>query len=234
MDLTSIIILALIGIAIGFLLGILVSSLRGGGGAERQSAEKPRSSRFKEIARLSRDRANDGLVVEVGSETYRSVDDLGEEQQKELVLASSDLRTWLRIFPKPAQVTDSEAFPSSFTSQPSSFPSYTPPGSSEEAERPSLNPFQAFSLPTTEASSQKAPAKSIVAQIDEILQAKLEGTPLASRGVRLTELPGEGMIVMVGLEKFKGVEEVPDEEIKKVIHAAVDEWERGETGFGRP
>ena len=232
MDLTSIIILTLIGIAIGFLLGILVSSLRGGGSAERQSAEKPRSSRFKEIVRLSRDRANDSLVVEVNGETYRTVDDLAEEYQKELVLASSDLRTWLRIFPKPAQVTGEEALPSSFTSQPSSFPSYTPPGTTEETERPSLNPFQVFSSPATQASSQEAPTKSIVAQIDEILQAKLEDTPLASRGIRLTELPGEGMIVLVGFEKFKGVEEVPDEEIREVIHAAVDEWEHRETGFG--
>jgi hypothetical protein len=70
------------------------------------------------------------------------------------------------------------------------------------------------------------PPKSIVAQIDDILQEKLEGTPLSKRGIRLRELPNQHMAVMVGLDQYEGVEDVPDEEIRNLIRSAVSEWEK--------
>jgi hypothetical protein len=144
-----------------------------------------------------------------------------------MVLVSSDLRTFLRIFPKPAQITESDAFSASFEEGPASFFSATPEQSFGEQERPSLNPFQVFSRSGPESPAQEAAWKSIVAQIDEILQEKLEGTAIKDRGIRLVELPNEGMVVMVGLEKFKDVEDIPNEDIRNVIHAAVEEWEQG-------
>jgi len=68
--------------------------------------------------------------------------------------------------------------------------------------------------------------KSIAAQIDEILQEMLENSTLESRAIRLLELPNKGMVVMVGLNQYGGVEAVPDEDIKGMIRAAVAEWER--------
>ncbi len=187
-----------------------------------------KSSRHNEIARLWRDRVNEDLVLEIDGKTYRSVDALSEEQQKEMVLASSDLRTWLRIFPKPAQITDSAAFTTSIDEE-SSFPSYTPQSSQDEKEQPNLNPFQVFSRAVQETPPQRPGTKSIVAQIDEILQEKLEGTTFENRGIRLVELPEEGMVVMVGLDKYKEVEDIPNEDIRNFIHEAVEEWEKGGT-----
>jgi hypothetical protein len=40
------------------------------------------------------------------------------------------------------------------------------------------------------------------------------------------EWPGMGMVVMIGLEKFENVEDIPDEDIKAAIRAAVKEWEQ--------
>ena len=51
--------------------------------------------------------------------------------------------------------------------------------------------------------SPHASAKSIAAQIDEILQEKIEGSDMAQRGVRLLELPNKGMVVMVGLDQYQ-------------------------------
>jgi hypothetical protein len=48
---------------------------------------------------------------------------------------------------------------------------------------------------------------------------------MAQRGVRLLELPNKGMVVMVGLEQYSGVDEVPDDEIRSMIKLAVAEWE---------
>ena len=65
----------------------------------------------------------------------------------------------------------------------------------------------------------------MVAQIDVILQARLIGTPLASRGIRLVESAEGGAMVMVGLTRYAGVGEVPDAEVQAAIRAAIKEWE---------
>jgi hypothetical protein len=70
------------------------------------------------------------------------------------------------------------------------------------------------------------PPLSIAAQVDEILQEMLEDSPLATRHIRLVELPSKGVAVMVGLDRYESVDEVPDEDIRQMIRAAVAEWER--------
>ncbi len=67
---------------------------------------------------------------------------------------------------------------------------------------------------------------SIVEQINYVLQEKLEGTPFAQRGIELQELPGQGMLFVVGLEKYHEIGEIPDEEIQTIIRSAVAEWEQ--------
>jgi hypothetical protein len=67
---------------------------------------------------------------------------------------------------------------------------------------------------------------SIVQQIDTVLQERLLNSPLAKRGIRLQESIQGGVEVYVGLNKFLAVDDVPDEEIKAAIRAAIAEWER--------
>ena len=74
--------------------------------------------------------------------------------------------------------------------------------------------------------------QSIVMQIDSILQARLAGTALDDKGIRLQESPQGGVLVRVGMEKFEGVDGVTDPEIKAIIRAAITEWENKYTpGF---
>ena len=67
---------------------------------------------------------------------------------------------------------------------------------------------------------------SIVQQIDTVLQARIAETSLAKRGIRLQESIQGGVEVYVGLKKFLAVDDVPDEEIKAAIRAAIGEWEK--------
>jgi hypothetical protein len=67
---------------------------------------------------------------------------------------------------------------------------------------------------------------SIVNQIDTVLQARIADTSLAKRGIRLQESIQGGVEVYVGLNKFLAVDDVPDEEIKATIRAAIAEWEK--------
>jgi len=84
---------------------------------------------------------------------------------------------------------------------------------------PSLSPVM------PKADRPNVPANSIVAQIDSVLQSRINGTPLAERGVFLAQSPEGGVMVFVGLNKFMGIDDVPDAEIKAAIRAAIKEWE---------
>ena len=79
---------------------------------------------------------------------------------------------------------------------------------------------------------QTAPV-SIVAQVDEILQEMLDESGFVGRGIRLAERPDQGMVVYVGLEAYQAIEEVPDEEIRKLIRSAVARWEARSGGANR-
>lgn len=67
---------------------------------------------------------------------------------------------------------------------------------------------------------------SMVGQIDEILQAMLKESPMLNRGIKLMEDPRRGVVVWVGLDQYVGIDSVADQEVKKIIRAAVAEWER--------
>jgi len=68
-------------------------------------------------------------------------------------------------------------------------------------------------------------AKSIVAQIDEVLQERLNGTPLAGKRIRLSETPGGDVLVFIGTARYEGLDVVPDKEAVAAIRAAIAEWE---------
>ena len=92
MDIISTLFLVIVSLAIGFVLSTLIHNLRGAGEAG-ETSELAKSSRNEEIARLWRDRLNENLILEIEGKAYRTIDELSEDQQKEMVLVSSDLRT---------------------------------------------------------------------------------------------------------------------------------------------
>jgi hypothetical protein len=167
------IIVGLIGIAVGFALGVAITSLRG-----------PR-------------------------EEKRTVD-------------TAQIEARIHV-PPPKPVPPAEATPRPIAPA-SALPAdqTTPP-----AQRPTISAVNVIARALqSDVRSPEPPPRSIAAQIDEILQEMLENSALASRGIRLMELPGKGMVVMVGLNQYEGVEAVPDDEIRQLIRNAVAEWER--------
>jgi hypothetical protein len=67
---------------------------------------------------------------------------------------------------------------------------------------------------------------TIVGQINAVLQTRIASTPLAEKRIQLTEAPGGGVRVYVGLKFYEGVDAVPDPEIVAAIRAAIAEWEK--------
>ncbi|MFZ3078225.1 MAG: hypothetical protein WA109_00940 [Bellilinea sp.] len=80
-------------------------------------------------------------------------------------------------------------------------------------------------LPASTAKVEKPRARTMVGQIDEILQEILPGTIYAGKNIRLGEEFTNGVVVWIGAVKYIGIESVPDPEIKALIQSAVRKWE---------
>ena len=150
--------------------------------------------------------------------TRVNVSSFSVDQRKRLIEMLNLMRPWLEGKPVPAPVTLTPV-----PSQPAPMPArvaVAPPP-------PSLTPRP---VAPKERSAPKddrpaAPATSIVGQIDAILQERLVGTPLEGRGVFLAQSPDGSVNVYVGLTRYAGIEDVPDDEIKAAIRAAISAWE---------
>jgi hypothetical protein len=145
---------------------------------------------------------------------------LTRDQRGRLIALLSAMRPWLEPgrSPRPAPAPVQPA-----PSQPEAAP--PPAVTVESPAAPMAEEPAAADEPVTEP-------KSIVSQIDSILQLRIAGTPLHEKGIKLQESPEGGVLVWVGLNKYQTVDEVPDEAIKTAIRAAIVEWEDKYTPSG--
>ena len=75
---------------------------------------------------------------------------------------------------------------------------------------------------------EKPRAKTMVGQIDDVLQEMLPETIYSGLNIHLGEEYTNGVVVWVGANKFIGIDAVPDPEIKALIQSAVRKWEADE------
>jgi hypothetical protein len=213
MDLTGTLILAGIGLLIGFLVGALIFYTRRGDSESDQSRGRRLTKARRELG-FWWEGEDDHLVLEIDGATYRRGSELRAEQKHRLRRLKSDLETWVEI-PPPSPAIQQEV----------SKPEPAPPV--DDARQTSLNPFSIFtrSFRTAERAGPDEAEKSIVEQIDEILQAKLEGTPFEERGIRLVEGSDQGMLIEVGLDRYRDIDSIPDEAVRQILRASVAEWE---------
>jgi hypothetical protein len=68
--------------------------------------------------------------------------------------------------------------------------------------------------------------KSIAMQINDILQARISRTPFEKRGISVSDGPEHGVQVTLDGQKYPGVKDVPDEEVRNLIRSCVLEWEK--------
>jgi len=66
--------------------------------------------------------------------------------------------------------------------------------------------------------------KSMIEQINEILERRLAAAPGVQRGVRLMEGSAGALRVLIGLQGYN-FDDVPDAEVRRIIREAVAEWE---------
>lgn len=156
------------------------------------------------LLRLSRD-ANGQLRLELDNVQVNTTA-LSVNERRRLIELLNLMRPWL-VSEQPAPAP-----------RPTAAPASPPPPAAVPAPSRPVAPPPPTAAPT-------AP-KSIVEQIDAILQERIAGTPLESRGIRLLEAPDGSVTVLVGLNRYQGIAEVPDEDIRAAIRSATEEWER--------
>ncbi len=138
------------------------------------------------------------------------------QQRKRLIELLNLIRPWVEGKPIP---------PHPSTPPPTASPAASlPPQPPSQPVRPAAAVKPAPAAPSTE--KPKPPSTSIVEQINDILQARIAGTALESPGIVLLESATGSVLVYVGINKYEGVDEVPDEAVKAAIRAAIAEWER--------
>lgn len=154
------------------------------------------------------------------------------EQRKRIIAVLTQMRPWL----EPSKSASSPPQPRSGREPIGAIrPASSPQGGSSPQGAPSPSPKPSPELtvgerptapPVDDKEKEPVPEpQSIVGQIDSILQSQMTGTPLMEKGIRLMESPEGGVFVWVGIDKYESVDEVPDEQIKAAIRAAIGAWE---------
>ena len=81
-------------------------------------------------------------------------------------------------------------------------------------------------IETEEEGEPEVKMLSVIDEVNDILQKKLHGSPLAGKGIHLMENHNKEIRFWVGLNSYNDVEEIPDPDVRQIIDQAVREWEK--------
>jgi hypothetical protein len=194
----------------------------------KPAARKPKAAQpdLVELVRIQRDRRTKALVIGAGDKTYRQRSELSVNQVDQLSILLGELLTWLGKPELTRQAAEAQMNQAVRTETMAGMPSRLVFQTENKSRTRLLNPLDALvSAVQADVPTVNPQPKSIVAQIDEILQGKLLEYPLSGRPVRLIELPEKGLTVLVGTDQYNSIDEIPDSEVQGLIRQSVAEWE---------
>jgi hypothetical protein len=225
------------GVAIGLVWYLQSLSQR----IKNRSKAAESDSNLAVVAALMRDKQSQELVVEMDGKPFKAAAELSPAQLRRLNFTSSVLVKWLAGSSQAAETAeqhsetsleDTLAEPLPFADEEESIElhtTYVPPFAVEPGDE--LKPISTDlpdmvgNLLTPTPPPPTPQFKSIAMQINDILQEKIAGTPLENRGITVNDAPEHGVMVSLDGQKYPGVKDVPDEEVRNAIRAAVLEWE---------
>ncbi len=242
---TTLILVSLTCLVLGFIASLLLNTLKDDedlpdAGVD-QTPPGGRKGRYTVITRLWRERGAGKLVVEMDGRSFVTPEALDATQRERLETSARELRAWLGMGlegvsappPAAAPVTTPlppvmQAAPASTPPAPQPYAVQTPAPAAPFRPAPAVSNARGVTPQAGKPAGKEeaAPApKSIVMQIDDILQDMIAGTPMETRGIHLTEDPVRGVRVQVGVQFFDGIDAVTDPEVKATIRKAVEAWE---------
>lgn len=230
MTLGIVLLLALLFVTIGFIGGALITMVFSDREADKISTPSQKEDgevdrKYKNLINLYRDPSSGNLVLGVGGKPYRDRDQLSKKDRRDLVMLAREWLDWLGVSNEMQKRLEELAH----HPQPETAPPAPPTANFPEvATQFVLPPVPAVKekKATLKEKENKAAATTIVGQIDAILQDRLAGSPLEGRNIKLTEDTREGVVVCIGVDRYLGVDSVPDLEVREEIKAAVSVWEQ--------
>ena len=203
---TAIIFWHIFFLILGFLLGNLVGGRMARRAAPPVATAAPESQPVQaaDAARLKAGRGPGGKVwVELDGKALPPGQKLEPEQQRDLSALLLEMRPWLMGEPLAKPVEPAAPAP-----------------------RPAA-PVTPVPLKPVKQAPPAAPVmKSIIEQINDVLQARLAGSPFKDRGIELVEGPDGSVVVLDGLQRYVGVDSIPDAAVQAFIRKSVAEWEK--------
>jgi hypothetical protein len=229
---------------IGLLVGLLIASIffgRESRGSKKSAVPKDvEKEGFAESATLWYSPAGKKIITELDGEFYRDTSTLSTDQKTRVMQLLSLWQGWADkeklVIPSAEPQAEPFMEAQAEETQPAAGPvpseqAYVPvkPFKLEPEEFDAVSELQETygdSLqeePATEPIETKS--LSITEQISEILEGMLEGTPLKEKGIKLIENQQNGVDVWIGLNKYPGIDAVPDPAVRDMIRNAVLRWE---------
>jgi hypothetical protein len=198
---------------LGFAAGAIITGSRRRTPSSSAGEPTPPPEGSIEVLRVWRS-ADGSLQVGMDGQPLNAPTALQPDQRRRLIKTVIDLRPWLEA---PTEAKTSAPAPAQAA------PAQPVPAAPVEAPPPALKPAK------KPAEEKPAPPviKSIIEQIEDVLQTKLAGSALEKREIHLTEGPVGTVIVKIGLNKYEGIDAVPEPEIQALIRQAISDWEKG-------
>ncbi len=226
--LTLIVVVGIIFFLAGAVMGYLMKSSTGGKQAPKETPA-PVEANGQEILRLLSPANGGAIIVQMDGQPFASVKNMSEIQQNRLTRITDLLRVW-QGQPAAAAPANPPAQPAASQTQATEAPApaslFTPAQTPPLQKRGLGGPVDIIAKALQSEVRKPETQSSIAAQVDEILQKKLETMNMKDRAIRLMELPGKGMVVLIGLNQYNDVSSVPDPEIRDLIRGCVAEWEK--------
>ncbi len=225
------VLILVVGLVLGGLIGGVISSTMQG---SNPTAKAPPSRNLGQVAGLWRDKRNGRLSVEMDDIHYVSIDKLPSRQVSLLLQAFNDLQIWLKVDnlssrleatasprPQTPRIVEPVVLEEPILDQPE-----------EEVIEPvkvSVNEIVTGAILPKSKTKLKAieKPKSIVEQVDAVLQARLAKSIYKERVIRLVDSPSGGVEVLVDGNRYDGVDNVPEFGVRSFIQDCVKEWEKG-------
>lgn len=199
---------------------------------------KQLQSQYQQLVGLWRSRSSNQLTLRIDEQMVENGQQLSQSQRSRVQALIKEWLVWMgypaarTAAPAPAVAPSAQLLTEA---PPGSTQSFTP-GERGTVQQPQtlggrLPPVPSGATDQLVTGKPVEKPKSIVEQINEILQEKLAQSAIQSKGVRLEEDPRDGVIIWVGLERYLGVDSVTDPEVKALLKSAAAEWEK-RTGRG--
>jgi hypothetical protein len=208
------IVILIIGIAFGAGVAWWMAGSRKSNSAKSDPAPAPDEfaglrARFTEQVGVWHEKQSGKLVLRLDNQMLEQSGQLNSSQRARLEALIKEWLAWMGV----AQAAPAPVQPPVIL--------VPPPAAAPTPSQPRVTTAPAAAVP--------AKPKSIVEQIDEILQEKLANSSSSNKGVRLVEDRVHGVVVWIGLDHYDGVDRVTDPEVRALLSESAQEWERRAT-----